>query len=237
MNEQIRISAKNLGELAMPDFCPRCFWIKLRLKNKLPFQIFPGIFSSIDSYTKRIVHSWFDNHRNQPVWLNSLGNLVGYRETLHFSKFRILDEENNILLTGNPDDVFIKSDSSHIIVDYKTAKYTAAQDKLHPLYEAQLNSYAMIGSKCGLEPISKLALVYMEPVTDESAAANSENHNEDGFDMGFSAHVLEVKHDPSIITPLLMKTREIYELEKAPSAGRDCNNCQLLVSLIDVANE
>jgi hypothetical protein len=55
MTTQIRISAKNLGELAMPSFCPRCFWLKLRLNNRLPFQIFPGIFSSIDSYTKTIV--------------------------------------------------------------------------------------------------------------------------------------------------------------------------------------
>ncbi len=184
MNEQIRISAKKLGELAMPNFCPRCFWIKLRLKNKLPFQIFPGIFSSIDSYTKRIVHSWFDSHRSQPVWLNSLGNLVGYRETLHFSKFRILDEENNILLTGNPDDVLIKTDSSHIIVDYKTAKYTAAQDKLHPLYEAQLNSYAMIGSKCPTLAMCRgnwlkhiIAKDIIAPISPTVTALLSENQN------------------------------------------------------------
>jgi len=29
--EPFRISAKNLGELALPDFCPRCFWLKLNL--------------------------------------------------------------------------------------------------------------------------------------------------------------------------------------------------------------
>jgi len=26
----LRISAKTLGELALPGFCPRCFWLKLR---------------------------------------------------------------------------------------------------------------------------------------------------------------------------------------------------------------
>lgn len=55
--EQIKISAKNLGAVAMPDFCPRCFWIKLKTANKLPWQIFPGIFSSIDAYTKHCVHA------------------------------------------------------------------------------------------------------------------------------------------------------------------------------------
>ena len=53
----LRISAKTLGELALPDFCQRYFWLKLHAKQ-LPFQIFPGIFSLIDAYTKRVVHAW-----------------------------------------------------------------------------------------------------------------------------------------------------------------------------------
>ena len=35
--EQIKISAKNLGQVALEDFCPRCFWIKLKMANKLPW--------------------------------------------------------------------------------------------------------------------------------------------------------------------------------------------------------
>ncbi len=47
MAKQIRILAKNLGEVALKQFCARCYWLKLKLENHLPFQIFPGIFSSI----------------------------------------------------------------------------------------------------------------------------------------------------------------------------------------------
>ena len=47
-----KVCAKTLG---MPSFCPRCFW--LQMHYKLPYQIFPGIFSNIDSYTKNLVHS------------------------------------------------------------------------------------------------------------------------------------------------------------------------------------
>ena len=93
MSNQIRISAKNLGALAMPDFCPRCFWLKLRMENKLPFQIFPGIFSSIDLYTKNIVHGWFDNHGCCPSWLSELGEIKGYINPPHYSKFKIVDKE------------------------------------------------------------------------------------------------------------------------------------------------
>ncbi len=73
MGEQIRISAKNLAEVAMPDFCPRCFWVKRKVPKQLPYQIFPGIFSSIDAYSKRVVHSRFDKGQGPPVWFSPLG--------------------------------------------------------------------------------------------------------------------------------------------------------------------
>ena len=37
--EQVRISAKNLGAMALPDFCPRCFCLKPHARQ-LPFQNF-----------------------------------------------------------------------------------------------------------------------------------------------------------------------------------------------------
>ena len=62
-------------------------------------------------------------------------------------------------------------DGSHLIVDYKTAKFTAHQDELFPMYEVQLNAYAVIGEQKGIAPVSGLALVYTEPVTDDATAS------------------------------------------------------------------
>src|SRR5258708_22289808 len=104
MSTPFRISAKALGELAQSNFCPRCFWRKLRV-SKFPYQIFPGIFSSIDSYTKKITHSAFDHHGGAPAWMSELGDVVGYAPPLHSSHFNIHNEETDILLTGTPDDV------------------------------------------------------------------------------------------------------------------------------------
>ncbi|MFC1963562.1 PD-(D/E)XK nuclease family protein [Chloroflexota bacterium] len=237
MSNQIQISAKNLGELAMPHFCPRCFWLKLRLRNKLPFQIFPGIFSSIDSYTKNIINGYFDKYNRFPSWLGILGSLIGYKKSPHFSKFSIIDDDNNILLTGVPDSIYVKTDQSHVVVDYKTARYTGQQDKLMPMYEVQLNGYAMIGESCNFHPVSDLALIYMEPVTDSDAVNNESNHREDGFAMGFAANIHKVTLDLSIIPPLLAKTREINELSSAPDQSIGCKDCELLEDLLVVTSE
>ena len=234
MSTQIRISAKNLGALAMPNFCPRCFWLKLRIENKLPFQTFPGIFSSIDSYTKNIVHGWFDTHGCCPSWLSELGDIKGYINPPHFSKFQIVDVENNVLLTGGPDAVFVKTDKSYVIGDYKTAKFTNNQDALLPMYEVQLNSYALIGEQCGLHPVTDLALIYMEPKTDmETACQDSSNHDK-GFSMHFHAGIHKVALDPKMVVPLLARVREIYELTAAPDVNTGCKDCELLEKIITI---
>lgn len=237
MSNQIRISAKNLGALAMPDFCPRCFWLKLRMDNKLPFQIFPGIFISIDSYTKNIVHGWFNTHGCCPSWLSELGDIKSYINPPHYSKFQIVDLESNVLLTGGPDAVFLKADNSYVIADYKTAKYTHTQDSLLPMYEVQLNSYALIGEHCGLHPVTDLALIYMEPKTDmETACLDSSNHDK-GFSMHFHAGIHKITLDTKMIYPLLAKVREIFELENAPGRYKGCKDCDLTERLVNIVNQ
>jgi len=234
MTTQIRISAKNLGELAMPEFCPRCFWIKLHA-GKLPFQIFPGIFSSIDSYTKRVVYCYFDDHECFPSWLSELGELVSYKAPPHYSKFTTIDKVSGATLWGTPDGIFTKKDGSHVIVDYKTAKYTGNQDKLMPMYEVQLNAYALIGEVSGMfKPVSALALIYMEPVTHDDAVADGANHRHDGFAMGFSASVHKVELKTDMISALLKKANDIYKLDGPPNGGLGCKDCESLGTLVNL---
>ena len=232
--EPIIISAKNLGGVAMPSFCPRCFWIQ-RHAEGLPYQIFPGIFSSIDSYGKRLVHGWFDRHKSAPPWLKDLGGVKGYRNPPHYSKFGIVDRASNVVLRGTPDGILVMEDGSHLIVDYKTAKYTAHQDELFPMYEVQLNAYAVIGEQKGFAPVSGLALVYTEPVTDDATVKEDSNQTDTGFRLEFSAHVRPVELSPEKIPPLLALVREIYDQKRPPKSRDGCKDCVLLQNLIELA--
>ena len=73
--------------------------------------------------------------------------------------------------------------------------------------------------------MTDLALIYMEPVTDESAASSDENRRGDGFAMGFAADIVAVPVNPAVLDPLLAKTREIFELDRAPAGRRACTDC------------
>lgn len=228
----IRISAKNLGAVALEDFCPRCFWLRLHTKA-LPWQIFPGIFSSIDSYTKKAVHALIDRAKDMPCWLLDMGDIVGYRKVPHFSKFFTEIPDLGITLTGGPDDLLVTRSGGIVIPDYKTAKFTANQDKLLPMYRVQLNSYKVIAEACGFEPVADLFLVYFEPCTDEEAA--KAKCSLDGFDMGFHAHPLPVQVDRLEIEQALEKTRKIHDMPTPPIGRQGCKDCESLNGIIKLA--
>ena len=233
--EQIKISAKALGNLALPNFCPRCFWIKMHCENKLPYQIFPGIFSSIDSYTKKVTNTHFAVHNQLPAWLGKLGDLGKPVKAPHHSKFQVADQETDIVLSGTADEIFKREDDSYFIVDYKTAKFTEAQDSLLPCYEVQLNAYAYIGERQGFRPVSGIALVYMEPQTDLTQDKLDSVLKDDGFLMGFSGHVLPLKLEAEQrIPPLLKEVRRIYDLGSPPAGNAECRDCKLLDELMAI---
>ena len=130
----LSISATELGAYAKGRFCARCAWVRLHVKT-LPYQSFPGIFSTIDRYNKLIVQGYFDRTRSLPSWLGQLGEVESYVHPPHWSKFAIIDKDTGVTLRGEADAIFKMADGSYTIVDYKTARYTPGQGAMFPNYE------------------------------------------------------------------------------------------------------
>lgn len=225
--ELMQISGKMLGSLALKGSCERCFWIGVRCKH-LPFQFFPGIFSSIDSYTKKVLHGHFDRRGEFPKWLSPLGELKGYMEPPGFKRFNLTDEETNIKLTGAADGILKCPDGSIMIVDYKTARFTEGQDERLPEYEVQLNAYRLIAEAIGLGRVSGLHLIYFEPATDEDDAVHVDAMADGGFRLTFKPKFHRVEINPQMVKNLLKRARAIGDLKKPPAAENDCRNCQSL---------
>jgi hypothetical protein len=234
----ITIPARLLGSQLLSEFCPRCYWINLHFQNKLPFQIpFPGIFNSIDGYTKNVIHTYFDRHGKLPDWFPDIGEVAGYvpSRTLHYSKFFHEDPTTRVILRGTPDDVFQLADGSFHIVDYKTAKATETQEELFPLYEAQLNVYAYLGQRLERFQNVRLSLIYMEPQTDCAIDELVDFISDDGFDMSFAATPKEVTCQADRLIPqLLQRARAIHDREAPPRGKDNCRNCERLTELLKV---
>ena len=228
----MRISAKNLGLLALPDACERCFWMLAHLGFRAPWFTFPGIFSSLDSYQKRCIHQYFRAHGVLPEWLAAFGEVREPVPVPHHSKFQWLDEESGVLLTGAPDDIYRRNDESLFIVDFKTAKATEGQDALLPLYVVQLNSYAFLAERLGMGLVTGLGLVYFQPLTEtDNIDSRLSRH---GFDLGFSAHTVPIALNTAQIPLLLRRAREIFD-SPSPAPAPNCRDCALVGQMFTLA--
>jgi len=231
------ISAGTLGSLAMPDFCPRCFWIKLKC-DKLPFQMpMPGIFSSIDSYVKKVVRRFYEKEGKLPDWFPYVGEVVRFASVPSYQRYNFTEPQSSVTLRGVPDEVFQLEDGTYHIVDYKTTRLTAAQGGLFPMYEVQLNAYAYIGDRTFFSPVSALSLIYLDPDTDLASNPNLLSRSEDNLMLGFTLKVrgIDIKPD-HFIEELLQRANEINEAEMPPEHTSACQDYELLERLIEIAS-
>ena len=202
------ISAKDLGHLAMPEFCPHCFWLERHIDK--PPGIFPGIFSTLDSITKRSAHRSFNENNCPPAWLN----LPEAKSVVEEDTFFKMPVEHNWVLVGKPDDIFKMADNSYHIIDYKTAKFTGRQDELLPMYEVQLNAYALMAEVYGFAPVKKLSLLYFQPQEDLD--------DDENFKLSFTTHYLPVDFQPQRVMDLLKQARLILSEPSPPEANENC---------------
>jgi hypothetical protein len=235
MKRQIQISAKNLGALALDSFCPRCFWVKMMCGNRLPFQVFPGIFSAIDSYSKEVTMHHVEQHGRVPMWFDGFGEVGTPIRVPGWPKFQITDPQTGIIVTGVPDQIFRRATGGIHIVDYKTARFTNTQDALTPMYEIQMNCYGLIAQKIGIGSVYGLGLIYYEPIMDIEDNDRDLLIQRDRFYLRFSAKLITVNFQPDRILPLLRKVREICERSDSPEPRPDCRDCYRLESLLRVS--
>jgi len=199
---------------------------------KLPFQIFPGMFSSIDAYSKTITHLHRHHSDHLPTWMEQSGIMGEPVEGLHHSRFQWI-ETDDILLTGVPDEI-IRDGVELSIIDYKTARHTEGQDALLPIYRVQLNCYARIAERLGMGTVRRLALLYYEPKTDISIGDLAGLTDDNGFAMRFNPKVVPIALEPEIIPPLLEQARRLFDSPSPPQGREGCSNCRMVERMSDL---
>ena len=228
----MRISAKNLGLLALPNACERCFWLRARLGWKAPWTIMPGIFSSIDAFSKRAILAYFERHGRFPPWIAGRWTDAKPLPTPHHSTFRLTDSKTGIALTGVPDLLLGLPGNKLAVLDLKTARYSDHQDELLPMYRVQLTGYALIAESLGMGHVEALGLVYCEPPTKNGDGGLDACVGDLGFTMPFRATAVPVGLDRSIIPPLLERAKGILARETPPEAREGCGDCRMVGEVV-----
>ena len=221
----LEISATQLGELSQRWTCPRCFWLRSRLKGQLPYQQFPAVFSHIDRFSKDLIKLGFDGGE-LPEWIKVHGD---FRETLPIpghQNFKALDHESGVLLGGVPDALWVSDDGNLTIVDWKTSSVSEGELKKWESYVTQLNAYAWIAERqhnVELPPVRRLALLYTEPLSLKESEEGISRAN--GFVLPFRTIWKEVELQPGRVEKLLLKAQSILSSETQPKSMRNCFEC------------
>ncbi len=226
MSEQVfEISATQLGELSQRWTCPRCFWVRSRLKGQLPYQQFPAVFSQIDRFSKDLIKQSFDRGE-LPEWIKVHGN---FREALPVpghQKFKAFDKDSGFLLGGVPDALWVTGARELVIVDWKTSRVSEGELKKWESYVTQLNAYAWIAERqqnVELPPVRRLALLYTEPLSLKESEEGISRAN--GFVLPFRTIWKEVELQPGRVEKLLLKAQSILSSESQPKSMRNCFEC------------
>lgn len=227
-----RLSAKTLGLLALEDACPRCFWLRARLGWKSPWAIMPGIFSSIDGFSKRAILSYHAKHGHLPPWLGGRWADAVPLPTPHHSRFWLRDPETGIVLTGVPDLLLGLPERKLAILDLKTARHSDHQDALAPMYETQLNGYGLIAETLGMGEVVSLGLVYCEPPPNDQDEGLDGLVDDSGFNMPFRATAVPVGLERARIAPLLRRAKGLMEMEEPPEGREGCRDCGMVEEII-----
>ena len=199
----------------------------------LPWQGFPGIFSSIDRYTKQVILNHLQREGSLPPWLADVGGAVEHIDPPHWSKFRATDDATGATLRGEADAIFRLPGGDCVIVDYKTSRYNPDNRGQHRVYRAQLNAYAWIAARLDFPPVSGLALVYVEPATGGDESNAPELVDAAGFALGFRPRVVEVELAPErLIPPLLRRAAGVHATPAPPEPRNGCRDCAALEGLL-----
>lgn len=216
------IAAKQLASLALPNACPRCFWIKYHQK-KLPWDHFPSVFQALDKAGKLAIEEWWKSG-STPPWLWSLGEWTSVTKPPHWSKFFFV--HGNLKVRGIAD-LIVGRETGLLIGDLKTATWTEKQDELLPLYEIQLNAYAIAAESTGLGKVDALALVYCQP---QAEGSHPDMLREFGYAVHFQAKVIEVERNDQKVFELCDRAFDIIS-KPIPDPAENCNDCRLVEEL------
>lgn len=207
--------------------CPRCFYLDRRLGVGQP----PGYPFSLNSAVDKLLKKEFDTHRANKTphpLMKTYGidavplaheKIDEWRDSLRAGiTFKIDDE--NVVITGGVDDVWVTPDGEFIIVDYKAtskdAEVTLDAD-WQIGYKRQMEIYQWLFRQNGFRVSPVGYFVYCNGDTDPAA-----------FDgkLEFDIKVIPYEGNTDWVERTILDAIRCLKVDEMPDPGEDCDFCK-----------
>ncbi len=199
--------------------CPRCFWLYAGKNIARRFGAPYTINNAIDFLLKKE----FDEHRQtgtahyliEREGIDAVpflhDNIDRWRDT--FTGIQYEDSENDFLIFGAVDDIWVDSKGNLIVVDYKASG--APEGELYESYKRQMEIYQWLLRRNGFKVLDRGYFVYCR-VNKDSGFAKGE--------LGFNIKVQPYDGDDSWVVDKVKQARKILD-GKVPEPSTDCQYC------------
>ena len=200
--------------------CPRCLWLQYNEDLKRPRGAYPSLPDGMDNVFKK----YFDEYRIRGELPPEIDGRVEGRLFEDAKKLRQWQEFNfgrggiraeipeyNMLLSGAIDELLVAPNGKYVPFDFKTRGYPTKEDT-HEHYRSQLDLYALLFQKNGMEPAEYGYLLFFWPESYNLGMAN------------FKTELVKMDVSPSRGMSVLKKAHEIITGPK-PASHQTCEFC------------
>jgi RecB family exonuclease len=206
--------------------CPRCFWLDVNAKVKPP----SGPPFSLNSAVDHLFKNEFDAYRGGTVVPPRLAaadlqcipaahpDMAKWRH--NFSGVSAVHKSTGIELFGAIDDLWVDSEGTHYVVDYK-ATSKAAEVSLdaewQASYKRQVEFYQWLLRGNGLRVSNRAWFVYTNGIKDDGPFNDV---------LRFKTKLIPYEGDDSWVEPVVQAAYECLTEKVAPSQAPNCEICQ-----------
>lgn len=166
---------------------------------------------------KKLPHPLFNIYK-LPFKLFDHPELDVWRE--NFKGMTFIDLENNFLLTGAIDDIWLNEQNELIIVDYKATSKDQAihlESHLYSAYKRQMDFYQWLFFKSGFPVADEGYFVYCNGIKNK---AEFKRHLE------FQVTLIPYRGSRDWIEPTLKEIKSLLMNETIPQEGSNCEYCK-----------
>jgi hypothetical protein len=232
---QLKISARNAGEVELKRYCARCCWYLLRLKN-MPFRIgMPGIMFHLEAIQKAYILARLLEDSELP---RQFGPFSKCTEPVQFPfSFFHEHKKTGVLVTAQPDMMLRKEDGNICLLDLKTSKPDGGGKVWLPQYEIQCIGYSWVTEQNGIGKVGTAGLVYCSVRDDEFKADPLKFKTGHGIVVPFDFEPHEVELDYPRFFKCLEEVNKVWKSDRPPAGTIGCEDCALLTRLCDFESQ
>jgi len=232
-DSELRITPKRVGLTALATFCAACFWYRLHMRFRMPFDMFAGgIFKQAEQAEMAVFGHLLEREGGLPKEFGPFRDIDGRVDFPRDWRQFQYRPQSGLLLYGEPDEVCSLSSGGIAILDHKTAKPKNGEDPFLPCYQCQTIGYGLIAEQ-GLElgEVRKAGLIYWAAAHEDVVSEPEKFYRSSQMWLPFAPKPVAFDVDYEILNEPIKEALRLWKAKTPPEHAESCRDAPKIEAL------